>query len=101
MRQRRRHVAAPHWPAASDMAGQWPVNRRSTTAGPPVNGGQQRRSTVATSGQRRSGRVVSGSGSGSPRGVHVAADVDNKPHMGVEPKTYWIEAHDSSYWARA
>ncbi|GJZ22479.1 reverse transcriptase domain-containing protein [Tanacetum coccineum] len=40
------------------------------------------------------GRVRSGQPHGmprgihvSPRGVHMAADVDNKPYMGVEPKT--------------
>ncbi|GJS55269.1 reverse transcriptase domain-containing protein [Tanacetum coccineum] len=66
MCRRRRHVAASHWPAASNVAGQWPINRRSTVvdhrstnAGPPVNDGQ-RRSTVAGHRSTTAGPPVNG-----------------------------------------
>ncbi|GJS03403.1 hypothetical protein Tco_0319911, partial [Tanacetum coccineum] len=66
MCRRRRHVAASHWPATSDVAGQWPINRRSTVVdhrstnvGPPVNDGQ-RRSTVAGHRSTTAGPPVNG-----------------------------------------
>nr|GEV30886.1 hypothetical protein [Tanacetum cinerariifolium] len=98
----RRHVAASYWTAAIDVA--------ATSA--PVNvghDGQRRRPPVNDGGSRWSGsglgRVQVGSGSGPPRvshvctrvshvcpcGIHVDADVDIVPYVGVEPGTLWID----------
>ncbi|GJU12502.1 hypothetical protein Tco_1134898 [Tanacetum coccineum] len=56
MCRRRRHVAASHWPAASDVAGQWPINRRSMA----VNGGRPPVNERRTTSQRWSTTVNGG-----------------------------------------
>ncbi|GKE60543.1 hypothetical protein Tco_1510910 [Tanacetum coccineum] len=48
---RLRHVAIPHWSAAMTWYATCQVNERSTTAGPPVNEGQQKRSMTVNGGR--------------------------------------------------
>nr|GEX92712.1 integrase, catalytic region, zinc finger, CCHC-type, peptidase aspartic, catalytic [Tanacetum cinerariifolium] len=97
----RRHVAASYWTAASDVA---------PTSAPVSAGydGQRRRSTTVNGGGSRwSGPglvwVWIGSGPGPPRGmprvshvctrgIHVDADVDNMPFVGVDPGTLMLES---------
>ncbi|GJX83419.1 hypothetical protein Tco_0332900 [Tanacetum coccineum] len=102
--QRRRSTVADHQSTTTGppINHHWttcqpPPDHRSTTAGPRVNdGGQLGHEPGQVGSWAEFGSGQSGSGSGRPRGmprgvhvsphgVHVAADVDYIPQLGVEP----------------
>nr|GFB26118.1 hypothetical protein [Tanacetum cinerariifolium]GFB30737.1 hypothetical protein [Tanacetum cinerariifolium] len=91
------------------------VNAAGHRSTPSVNDGQRRRITMASQSWAWSGsgsglgRVWIGSGPGPPcgmprvshvctrvshvcpRGIHMDADVDNMPYVGIDPGTSWIK----------